>query len=48
MQRTCLRNGIGSDFRAVFNEVATAHLKIKDNEKLFPEWKGSSIGLIKT
>ena len=31
---------VTTDFRAVFNEVATAHLKIKDNGKLFPEWKG--------
>ncbi len=36
------------DFRAVFDEVATAHLKIKDNGKLFPGWKGAGIGLMKS
>ena len=39
---------VTTDFRAVFSEVATAHLKIKDNGKLFPEWKGEKIGLMKT
>ena len=38
---------VTTDFRAVFEEVATAHLKIKEKEKLFPEWKGSGIGVIK-
>ena len=35
---------VTTDFRAVFNEVATAHLKIKDSGKLFPEWKGDKVG----
>ena len=39
---------VTTDFRAVFSEVATAHLKIKDNGKLFPEWKGEKIGVVKT
>ncbi len=39
---------VTTDFRAVFDEVATAHLKIKDNGKLFPEWKGDKIGVLKT
>ncbi len=38
---------VTTDFRAVFDEVATAHLKIRDNGKLFPEWKGSGIGVMK-
>ena len=38
---------VTTDFRAVFEEVATAHLKIKDKGKLFPDWKGAGIGLIK-
>jgi hypothetical protein len=38
---------VTTDFRAVFNEVATAHLKIKDNGKLFPDWKGEPIGIMK-
>ena len=39
---------VTTDFRAVFQEVATAHLKIRDNGKLFPEWNGKGIGLAKT
>lgn len=38
---------VTTDFRAVFNEVATAHLKIKGDGKLFPDWKGGGIGLMK-
>jgi uncharacterized protein (DUF1501 family) len=38
---------VTTDFRAVFNEVATAHLKIKDSGTLFPEWKNQSLGIIK-
>lgn len=38
---------VTTDFRAVFDEVAISHLKIKDNGKLFPDWKGSGIGLMK-
>ena len=38
---------VTTDFRAVFEEVATAHLKIKDKSKLFPDWKGSEVGVMK-
>jgi uncharacterized protein (DUF1501 family) len=38
---------VTTDFRAVFNEVATAHLKIKDSGQLFPDWKGERMGIIK-
>jgi uncharacterized protein (DUF1501 family) len=38
---------VTTDFRAVFNEVATAHLKIKDNGNLFPDWKGNKVGLMR-
>jgi uncharacterized protein (DUF1501 family) len=39
---------VTTDFRAVFNEVATSHLRITDKAgKLFPEWKGEAIGLSK-
>lgn len=38
---------VTTDFRAVFHEVATAHLKIKDNGKLFPDWKESGVGMMK-
>ena len=39
---------VTTDFRAVFTEVANAHLKIKDNQKLFPGWEGKNIGVLKT
>lgn len=38
---------VTTDFRAVFNEVANAHLKIKDNKKLFPDWSGKEIGVLR-
>ena len=38
---------VTTDFRAVFEEVATAHLKIKEKGKLFPDWKGKNIGVMK-
>jgi uncharacterized protein (DUF1501 family) len=38
---------VTTDFRAVFSEVATSHLRIKDNGKLFPDWKGEKIGVSK-
>jgi uncharacterized protein (DUF1501 family) len=38
---------VTTDFRAVFDEVATAHLKIRDNGKLFPDWKGEKMKLVK-
>lgn len=39
---------VTTDFRNVFSEVATAHLKIKDSNVLFPEWKGSGIGVMRS
>jgi uncharacterized protein (DUF1501 family) len=39
---------VTTDFRAVFSEVASSHLKIKDNGKLFPEWKGERVGLMRS
>ncbi|RYF86341.1 MAG: DUF1501 domain-containing protein [Chitinophagaceae bacterium] len=38
---------VTTDFRAVFDEVASAHLKIREKEKLFPDWKGKNIGVMK-
>jgi uncharacterized protein (DUF1501 family) len=38
---------VTTDFRAVFREVATTHLHIKDNGSLFPDWKGAAIGVMK-
>ncbi len=39
---------VTTDFRAVFTEVASRHLKITDKAKLFPDWKGKDIGIMKT
>jgi uncharacterized protein (DUF1501 family) len=39
---------VTTDFRAVFHEVATAHLNIRDtNGVLFPGWEGKELGLRK-
>jgi uncharacterized protein (DUF1501 family) len=38
---------VTTDFRSIFSEVATAHLHIKDNGKLFPDYKGPKIGVAK-
>lgn len=38
---------VTTDFRAVFTEVATSHLKIRPTDKLFPEWKGENPGIAK-
>jgi uncharacterized protein (DUF1501 family) len=37
---------VTTDFRSVFSEIAYKHLKIKDNKVLFPDWKGSGIGMM--
>lgn len=39
---------VTTDFRAVFSEVADKHLLIRDNQILFPDWKGISIGVMKS
>ena len=38
---------VTTDFRAVFSEVANQHLKINNNNTLFPDWKGTKIGVMK-
>lgn len=39
---------VTTDFRSVFNEVATSHLRISDKGgKLFPEWKGEGIDIVR-
>ncbi len=39
---------VTTDFRAVFMDVASNHLKIADkNSTIFPDWKGKGIGVIK-
>lgn len=38
---------VTTDFRAVFSEVAGKHLSLSDMSKLFPDWKGDYIGVMK-
>ncbi len=38
---------VTTDFRSVFSEVATRHLKVKNNSSLFPEWNGKQIGVMR-
>jgi uncharacterized protein (DUF1501 family) len=38
---------VSIDFRSVFNEVASKHLKITDSSKLFPDWEGENLDFIK-
>ncbi|GAA4313726.1 DUF1501 domain-containing protein [Mucilaginibacter gynuensis] len=37
---------VTTDFRSVFSEVADKHLKIMNDKKLFPGWKGEKIGVM--
>jgi uncharacterized protein (DUF1501 family) len=39
---------VTTDFRSVFSEVAGKHLKLKNNNTLFPEWKGNTIGVMRS
>ncbi len=39
---------VTTDFRSVFSEVADKHLKINNDHILFPDWKGSRIGVMKS
>ncbi len=38
---------VSTDFRSVFSAVANGHLKINDNKKLFPQWDGQGLQLMK-
>ncbi len=38
---------VTTDFRTVFNEVASKHLNITNSGSLFPDWKGASIGVMR-
>ncbi|WP_207423936.1 DUF1501 domain-containing protein [Desertivirga brevis] len=38
---------VTTDFRSVFSEVASRHLNFKNNDLLFPDWKGEAINLMK-
>ena len=39
---------VTTDFRSVFSAVADHHLRINDDRKLFPEWDGSRLNLMKS
>ncbi|MBA2248838.1 MAG: DUF1501 domain-containing protein [Chitinophagaceae bacterium] len=39
---------VSTDFRSVFCEVADRHLKINNDQVLFPGWKGDRIGVMKS
>ena len=39
---------VTTDFRSVFSAVADTHLKINGDAKLFPDWKGEQIKIMKT
>ncbi|MFM7858613.1 MAG: hypothetical protein ACKO96_43515 [Flammeovirgaceae bacterium] len=38
---------VTTDFRSVFSEVASKHLRIADDRILFPDWTGKGIGVMK-
>jgi uncharacterized protein (DUF1501 family) len=38
---------VTTDFRAVFSEVADKHLKINSDNVLFPDWKGTKVGVMR-
>jgi uncharacterized protein (DUF1501 family) len=37
---------VSTDFRSVFSSVANAHLNIHNNQKLFPGWDGTALGMM--
>lgn len=37
---------VTTDFRNVFREVADKHLQLRNNQVLFPDWKGNNIGVM--
>lgn len=39
---------VTTDFRSVFSGVANQHLKISDNQKLFPDWSGTPLNLMRS
>jgi uncharacterized protein (DUF1501 family) len=38
---------VTTDFRSIFSEVCGANLNLADRTPLFPDWKGSPIGLMR-
>lgn len=39
---------VTTDFRSVFSEVAGKHLNIHNDKVLFPDWKGNTIGVMRS
>jgi uncharacterized protein (DUF1501 family) len=39
---------VTTDFRSIFSDVCGSHLKLTDRSSLFPDWKGSPIGLMRS
>jgi uncharacterized protein (DUF1501 family) len=39
---------VTTDFRSVFSEVAGKHLNIHNDKVLFPEWSGSTLGVMRS
>ncbi|MBY0482355.1 MAG: DUF1501 domain-containing protein [Chitinophagaceae bacterium] len=38
---------VTTDFRSVFSDVANNHLRINNNQIIFPDWNGQSIGMMR-
>ncbi|WAC13116.1 DUF1501 domain-containing protein [Dyadobacter pollutisoli] len=38
---------VTTDFRSVFNEVATKHLEVSGSNVLFPEWNGNALNVMR-
>jgi uncharacterized protein (DUF1501 family) len=38
---------VTTDFRSIFSEVASIHLKLENKNTLFPDWHGNTIGVMK-
>lgn len=38
---------VTTDFRSVFSEVADSHLKLKNDQLLFPDWTGTKLGMMR-
>ena len=39
---------VSTDFRSVFSAVANGHLRINNNQKLFPAWEGKSLAFMRS
>jgi uncharacterized protein (DUF1501 family) len=39
---------VTTDFRSVFSDIVNTHLGVSNNKIIFPDWKGQSIGILKS